>query len=168
MAQLPAVSLAAVPGRRTKTIEIAQEIERRGFPGIFGPSLGDSLSLCNAIALSTTDIMGRSSITPILPATLLTSHKNPGSFMKYLTGAFVWCGRQSCPSLNRMGITAGKPLADMRQFVEDMQAGLALAIYRPSCSPPRETKRFNWPGRNSGGMVSPTAHARTWAIRWAI
>ena len=40
MTQLPAVSLAAVPGRRLKTIEIAKEIERRGFPGIFGPSLG--------------------------------------------------------------------------------------------------------------------------------
>ena len=65
MTQLPAVSLAAVPGRRLKTIEIAKEIERRGFPGIFGPSLGDSLSLCNAIALSTSDVMIGTSITPI-------------------------------------------------------------------------------------------------------
>jgi alkanesulfonate monooxygenase SsuD/methylene tetrahydromethanopterin reductase-like flavin-dependent oxidoreductase (luciferase family) len=65
MTRLPAVSLAAVPGRRLKTIEIAKEIEQRGFPGIFGPSLGDSLSLCNAIALSTTDIMIGTSITPI-------------------------------------------------------------------------------------------------------
>ena len=39
MTQLPAVSLAAVPGRRLRTIELAKEIERRGFPGIFGPSL---------------------------------------------------------------------------------------------------------------------------------
>ena len=65
MTQLPAVSLAAVPGRRLKTIEIAKEIERRGFPGIFGPSLGDSLSLCNAIALSTSDVMIGTSITKV-------------------------------------------------------------------------------------------------------
>ena len=65
MTQLPAVSLAAVPGRRLRTIELAKEIERRGFPGIFGPSLGDSLALCNAIALNTTDVMIGTSITPI-------------------------------------------------------------------------------------------------------
>ena len=65
MTQLPAVSLAAVPGRRLQTIEIAKEIEKKGFPGIFGPSLGDSLSLCNAIALATTDVMIGTSITPI-------------------------------------------------------------------------------------------------------
>ena len=38
MTQLPAVSLAAVPGRRLQTIEIAKKIEKKGFPGIFGPS----------------------------------------------------------------------------------------------------------------------------------
>ena len=48
MTRLPAVSLAAVPGRRAKTVEVAQVLEEKGFPGIYGPSLGDSLSLCNA------------------------------------------------------------------------------------------------------------------------
>ena len=56
MTQLPAVSLAAVPGRRLATLEIAKEIERRGFPGIYGPSLSDSLALCEAIALLTSEI----------------------------------------------------------------------------------------------------------------
>ena len=63
MTQLPAVSLAAVPGRRLKTIEMAQEIEKRGFPGIYGPSLGDSLSLCAAIAMATDTIKIGTSIT---------------------------------------------------------------------------------------------------------
>ena len=34
---LPAISLVAVPGRRRLTIELAQEIERRGFAGIYSP-----------------------------------------------------------------------------------------------------------------------------------
>ena len=67
MSQLPAVSLAAVPGRRLRTIELAKEIERRGFPGIFGPSLGDSLALCNAIALNTTNVMIGTSILNLYP-----------------------------------------------------------------------------------------------------
>ena len=65
MARLPAVSLAAVPGRRSKTIEMAQEIEQRGFPGIYGPSLGDSLSLCTAIAMATSRFEIGTSTTPI-------------------------------------------------------------------------------------------------------
>ena len=123
MAQLPAVSLAAVPGRRTKTIGIAQEIERRGFPGIFGPSLGDSLSLCNAIALSTTDIMIGTSITPIYTRNVTDFAQTAAFIHEVSNGRFRFgVGVSHAPALNRMGITAGKPLADMRQFVEDMQA----------------------------------------------
>ena len=62
MTQLPAVSLAAVPGRRLRTIELAQEIERWASPA-FSAQLGDSLSLRNAIALNTTDVMIGTSIT---------------------------------------------------------------------------------------------------------
>ena len=40
----PAMSLAAVPGRRKATLEVATEIERRGFTGIYCPSLGDALA----------------------------------------------------------------------------------------------------------------------------
>ena len=53
MTRMPALSLAAVPGRRLATIALAQEIEKRGFSGIFGPSLGDSLALCQALAHAT-------------------------------------------------------------------------------------------------------------------
>ena len=45
---LPAVSLVAVPGRRRRTIEIAQEIERRGFAGLYSPSMFGNMSLCEA------------------------------------------------------------------------------------------------------------------------
>ncbi len=49
----PAVSLAAVPGRRRVTLDLAREIERRGFAGIYCPSVGDGLGLCEALALAT-------------------------------------------------------------------------------------------------------------------
>src|SRR5687767_2446218 len=63
--RLPAISLAAVPGRRHVTLELAREIERRGFAGIYSPSLGDSLSLCLALAQATERIPFGTSITPI-------------------------------------------------------------------------------------------------------
>ena len=65
MTRMPALSLAAVPGRRKATIELATEIEKRGFSGIYGPSLGDSLALCEALAFATNEITFGTSIMPI-------------------------------------------------------------------------------------------------------
>ena len=123
MAQLPAVSLAAVPGRRTKMIEIAQQLEEKGFPGIFGPSLGDSLSLCNAIALSTKTIEIGTSITPIYTRNVVDFAQTAGFLHEISDGRFRFgVGVSHAPAMNRMGITQGKPLADMRQFVDDLKS----------------------------------------------
>ena len=123
MAQLPAVSLAAVPGRRTKIIEIAQEFEKRGFPGIYGPSLGDSLSLCNAIALSTETIEIGTSITPIYTRNVVDFAQTAGFLNEISEGRFRFgVGVSHAPAMDRMGISPGKPLSDMRQFVQDLKA----------------------------------------------
>ena len=123
MAQLPAVSLAAVPGRRAKMIEVAQELEKKGFPGIYGPSLGDSLSFCNAIALSTKTIEIGTSITPIYTRNVVDFAQTAGFLHEISEGRFRFgVGVSHAPAMNRMGITQGKPLADMRQFVEDIKA----------------------------------------------
>ena len=154
MAQLPAVSLAAVPGRRTKTIEIAQEIERRGFPGIFGPSLGDSLSLCNAIALSTNDIMIGTSITPIYTRNVTDFAQTAAFIHEVSNGRFRFgVGVSHAPALNRMGITAGKPLADMRQFVEDMQAVPRVGDLPPIVLATLRDKMIQLAEEIGGGMV---------------
>lgn len=123
MTQLPAVSLAAVPGRRKKTIEVAQEIERRGFPGIYGPSLGDSLSLCTAIAMATERVELGTSITPIYTRNVVDFAGTAAFLHEISDGRFRFgVGVSHEPAMQRMGITQGKPLADMRQFVADMRA----------------------------------------------
>ncbi|MBT7334528.1 MAG: LLM class flavin-dependent oxidoreductase [Gammaproteobacteria bacterium] len=122
MTQLPAVSLAAVPGRRLKTIEMAQEIEKRGFPGIYGPSLGDSLSLCAAIAMATDTIKIGTSITPIYTRNITEFAQTAGFIHEISNGRFNFgVGVSHAPAMNRLGIKQGKPLSDMRQFVEDLQ-----------------------------------------------
>jgi len=63
MTQMPAVSLAAMPGRRKATIDLAREIEKRRFSGIYCPSFGDGLGLCEAIALATKEIRFGTAIT---------------------------------------------------------------------------------------------------------
>ena len=123
MTRLPAVSLAAVPGRRAKTVDVAQVLEEKGFPGIYGPSLGDSLSLCNAIALSTKSIEIGTSITPIYTRNVMDFAQTAGFLHEISNGRFRFgVGVSHAPAMNRMGITQGKPLADMRKFVEELKA----------------------------------------------
>ena len=122
MSALPALSLAAVPGRRSRTLELAKEIERRGFSGIYCPSIGDGLALCEALAFVTNEIRFGTSITPIY-----TRHAweiaNAASFIhevsngRFLLGA----GVSHAPSMERFGLAPGKPLADMRKFVDDLK-----------------------------------------------
>ena len=120
---LPALSLAAVPGRRLKTLDVAVEAERRGFPGIYGPSLGDNLALCAAIALRTSNIAIGTTITPIY-----TRHPSDfaqsASFIHELSGGRFrfGVGISHAPMLKRLGLTAGKPVQDMRRFVADLRA----------------------------------------------
>ena len=61
----PAVSLVAVPGRRQTTLDLAQRLEREGFTGIYCPSPGDGLALCQQLALVTREIALGTSIAHI-------------------------------------------------------------------------------------------------------
>ena len=154
MTQLPAVSLAAVPGRRLRTIELAKDIERRGFPGIFSPSLGDSLALCNAIALNTTDVMIGTSITPIYTRNVADFAQTAGFLHEISEGRFRFgVGVSHAPALNRLGITAGKPLSDMRKFVEDMKAVPRVGDLPPIVLATLRDKMIQLAQEIGGGMV---------------
>ncbi len=123
MAQLPAVSLAAVPGRRLAILDIAREIEKRGFPGIYGPSLSDNLALCQAIAMVTERVEIGTSITPIYTRNVNDFAQTVGFIHEISGGRFRFgVGVSHEPAMKRMGVTQGKPLADMRQFVADLHA----------------------------------------------
>jgi len=115
---LPAVALAAVPGRRRATLDLAREIERRGFSGIYCPSFGDGLGLCEAIALATDRIAFGTAISIVYmrhPAeyaqtTALVHELAPGRFR-------FGIGVSHVPVHERLGVRAGKPVADTRAFV---------------------------------------------------
>ncbi len=121
--RMPALSLAAVPGRRAQTIELAAEIERRGFSGIYCPSFGDAMGLCLSIAHATTTIEFGTSIQPIYlqhPVALATS----ASYLHEVAeGRFrLGVGVTHGPVVSRLGVETGKPLSDMREYVDTMRA----------------------------------------------
>ena len=117
--QLPAVSLAAVPGRRRATLDAAKEIERRGFAAIYAPSLFSNMSLCESLCHVTSRIPFATSIAPIYARTV-GDFANSSAFMHEVSGGRfrLGIGVSHAPSHVRMGVTPGKPLGDIRNFVE--------------------------------------------------
>ena len=120
---MPAIALAAMPGRRRATLDVAREIERRGFSGIYCASFGDGLGLCEALALVTERIHFGTAI-----AILYTRHPNDyaqsASFVHELSGGrfHFGIGVSHGPVHRRLGLEVGKPLADVRRFVAEVRA----------------------------------------------
>ena len=120
--QMPAVSLAAVAGRRQRTVDLAAEIERRGFSGIFCPSLGDTMALCLSIAHVTERIELGTAIQPIYFQHPVDLASTAGYIGEIAQGRFrLGLGVTHGPVHARMGFDVGKPLSDMRDYVSVMR-----------------------------------------------
>lgn len=121
--RMPAIALAAVPGRRRATLDLAREIERRGFSGIYCASFGDGLGLCEALALTTERIRFGTAIA-VIYTRHVGDYAQTASMVHELSGGRFrfGVGVSHGQLLRSMGLTVGKPLADMRKFVADWRA----------------------------------------------
>jgi len=129
---LPAVSLAAVPGRRRATLDLAREIERRGFAGIYCPSFGDGMGLCEALALSTSRIPFGTSIANIYLRHVSDYAQSAALIHELSGGRFAFgVGVSHGPALERVGVKAGPPLADMRAFVAGLRGAQRIGELPP-------------------------------------
>lgn len=118
MTQKPAVSLAAVPGRRKATLELAQRIEAEGFSGIYCPSFGDGLGLCEALALVTKEIRFGTAIANIYVRHPFDYAQTASLVHELSGGRFVFgVGVSHGSAHQRLGLQVGKPLSDVRRFV---------------------------------------------------
>ena len=123
MTRLPALSLAAVPGRRKATLDLARQIEARGFPGIYCPSMSDGVSLCAALALVTERLRFGTSIQPIYTRHVQDFAQAASFIHEVSDGRFDFgIGVSHAPAMDRLGVATGKPLGDIRRFVADLQA----------------------------------------------
>jgi alkanesulfonate monooxygenase SsuD/methylene tetrahydromethanopterin reductase-like flavin-dependent oxidoreductase (luciferase family) len=115
---LPAISLVAVPGRRRQTLDIAREIERRGFAGIYIPSRFGNMAQCTALALATEHILFGTAIAPIYARTAEDFAHSAAYLHEVSGGRFRFgIGIAHGPTYQRLGVTPGKPLSDIRTFV---------------------------------------------------
>lgn len=128
MSTLPALSLAAMPGRRRATVELASEIERRGFSGIYCASFGDGLGLCLSLAFATTTLRFGTAIANIYTRSAFDMAQTASFIHEMSGGRFVLgLGVSHAPMNARLGVQGGKPLADMRRYVESIR-GLAKQV----------------------------------------
>ena len=129
---LPAICLIAVPGRRRRTLELAREIEQRGFAGIFSPSPFGNMSLCEALSWQTQTIPFGTAIAPIYQRTVTDFAQSAAVMQEVSGGRFrLGIGVAHGPSHVRMGVTPGKPLGDIRSFVERFRAQQGLGPLPP-------------------------------------
>jgi alkanesulfonate monooxygenase SsuD/methylene tetrahydromethanopterin reductase-like flavin-dependent oxidoreductase (luciferase family) len=122
-AALPAISLVAVPGRRRLTLDIAREAERRGFAGLYVPSRFGNMAQCTALALATERIAFGTAIAPIYSRTVEDFAHSAAYLHEISQGRFRFgIGVAHAPLHRRIGVTPGKPLGDIRAFVEKLRS----------------------------------------------
>ncbi len=128
MQRKPAVGFTAVPGRRQATLEVAKRLEQEGFDGLYCPSLGDGLALCEAVAFVTNEIKFGTSIANIYARHPYDFAQTAAFIHEISQGRFYFgVGVSHGPTHERLGIKVGKPLGEMRQFVADVREGAKMA-----------------------------------------
>ena len=129
---LPALSLVAVPGRRALTLEVAREAERRGFSGLYVPSIFGNMAQSTALALSTERITFGTAIAPIYARTVEDFAHSACYIHEISGGRFRFgIGVAHSPSHIRMGVTPGTPLGDIRAFVAKFRSYEGIGALPP-------------------------------------
>lgn len=120
------------PGARAEQMTLVQELERRGFPGVWSPSRGDNLAFVQAVLARTERLTVGTGIANIYlrhPSVLaegasLIEELHPGRLL-------LGIGVSHAPMLAGFGVRPGKPLGDTRDYVEQMRAAVGEAAFPP-------------------------------------
>ena len=129
---LPALNVIATPGQRRATLEIAREIERRGFAGISVSSQFSNMAQCLGLAFATERIPFATAIAPIYAQTV-EEFANTGAYIHEVSGGrFQFgIGVAHAPAHQRLGVTPGKPLADIHAFVAKFKSYEGIGALPP-------------------------------------
>jgi alkanesulfonate monooxygenase SsuD/methylene tetrahydromethanopterin reductase-like flavin-dependent oxidoreductase (luciferase family) len=131
-AQLPALNLVAQPGQRRATLDLAREIEQRGFTGISISSQYSNMAQCLGLAFATERIPFATAIAPIYAQTAEEFAQMAAYLHEVSGGRFQFgIGVAHPPSHARMGVTPGKPLADIRAFVANLRSVEGIGALPP-------------------------------------
>jgi alkanesulfonate monooxygenase SsuD/methylene tetrahydromethanopterin reductase-like flavin-dependent oxidoreductase (luciferase family) len=155
---LPALSLVAVPGRRRVTLEVACEAERRGFSGLYVPSIFGNMAQSTALALSTERIVFGTAIAPIYARTVEDFAHAAAYIHEISGGRFRFgIGVAHAPSHIRMGVSVGPPLSDIRAFVAKLRSYEGLGALPPIILAALRRRMVALAGEIADGLVFANA-----------
>ncbi len=120
---MPALSVIGTPTKRNTILELATEAERLGFAGVASPGIHGNLAMCGSLAHVTHTIPFWTSIQPIYHGHPAEVAVTAGHLHEVSGGRFrLGLGVSHEPSMNRLGISTGKPLHDMASYLTAMRA----------------------------------------------
>ena len=155
---LPALSLVAVPGRRRLTLEVAREAERRGFAGLYVPSIFGNMAQSTALALATERVIFGTAIAPIYARTVEDFAHSAAYIHEISGGRFRFgIGVAHAPSHIRMGVTPGAPLGDIRAFVARFRSYEGLGAAPPIILAALRKRMVALAGEIADGLVFANA-----------
>lgn len=120
--RVPALSVIGVPTKRNALLEVAAEADRRGVGGLASPGIHGNLALCGSLAHVTSRIPFWTSIQPIYHSHPSEVAVTAGHLAEVSDGRFrLGLGVSHEPAMSRLGLSTGKPLTDMRTYVEGIR-----------------------------------------------
>tara|TARA_Y100000748_G_scaffold235194_1_gene199175 strand:+ start:529 stop:1437 length:909 start_codon:yes stop_codon:yes gene_type:complete len=156
--RLPAVSLSAVPSRRGSTLDLAVEIEKRGFSGIYCPSFGDAMGLCQSIAENTDSIAFGTSIVNIYTRHAQDYAASASYIHEISGGRFRFgIGVSHGPMNDRLSISTGKPLEDTHKFIRSYKEAKRVGELPPIIIAAMRDKMIMLGVQESDGIVFANA-----------
>jgi alkanesulfonate monooxygenase SsuD/methylene tetrahydromethanopterin reductase-like flavin-dependent oxidoreductase (luciferase family) len=166
---LPALNLVAAPGRRRATLDIAREIERRGFAGISVSSQYSNMAQCLGLAFATERIPFATAIAPIYAATADEFASSACYLHEVSGGRFQFgIGVAHMPAHQRMGVTPGKPLADIRAFVANVRSFEGIGALPPIILAALRRRMVALAGEIADGLVFANAARSHMAASLAV
>lgn len=130
MPDRPYIFIRDIPNERLSLLAIAREVERRGLPGVWAPSNGDNIALLLGVLERTERIEVGTGIANIYMRHPVTMAQGASLIEELHPGRFVLgLGVSHRPNYSRFGLAVGKPLDDMRRYVERMRQEAAGAPF---------------------------------------
>jgi alkanesulfonate monooxygenase SsuD/methylene tetrahydromethanopterin reductase-like flavin-dependent oxidoreductase (luciferase family) len=123
MSPKPFVFLNINPGQTSEIIPVVQELERRGFPGVFSSGTPtDNIALSLALLDRTSSMTVGTGIAGIYLRHSQTMASGAALIEELHPGRFVLgLGVTHVPFLEQIEVSFGKPLSDMRRYVRSIK-----------------------------------------------
>ncbi len=115
--------MIGTPTKRTAILDLAAEADKRGFAGLASPGVHGNLAMAGSLAHVTSRIPFWTSIQPIYHSHPTEVAITAGHLAEVSGGRFrLGLGVSHAPAMDRLGVQTGKPLSDIRTYVEGLRA----------------------------------------------